>query len=321
MSDKVGVEGEESKIALPYPLPSGPSGIQWSPSRPATLEEIERAVERLEPHDGRPAPTVEQLAPLVDDALTLFDSIATDPAEAVARRVYMLFRDTASVGQRLAAIDEAWSRAFLEDRWPFSLFLAATLEREPALIAASAARYAAFAMMFGTIGWEEIGRLLTCAEFESEKCRAAVFLGLVSLGESELLNEVGDLRWELADDDVATICNITLVNPTIATVVFMLEWMEEAQRRNDQTRFAQLASAVERSGSASGAADPPSATTLDADDLRLKICYHPQRPITREQFNRQIQPRLDALAGRESGTQLIPSVQAAWGARQNEETA
>ncbi len=201
----------------------------------------------------------------------------------MARRAYPLFRDAASVEQRLAMIDEAWSRGF--DRRPvarISLFLTTMLEQEPALIAASAARYAAFVMMFEDLAWDEIGRLLYSAEYESEMCRAATFLGLIAVGDSELLGELRDIRSEMTDDEVEVICGITLVNPSLATVVFMLEWMDEAQRRNDHTRFAQLASAVERSGAASECVALSPATSLERrrsspqDLLPPSVLDHPR---------------------------------------------
>ncbi len=210
-------------------------------------------------------------------------------------------------------IDEAWSRGFDDDRWPVSLFLIVLVEEEPALIAASAARYAAFVMMFDDIAWDEIGRLYYCAEYESELCRAATFLGLMAVGNSEILDELRDLRSELSDDEVEVICGVTLVDPNLATVVFMLEWMDEAQRQNDHTRFAQLASAVERSGAASECDLLSPATSLNAGDLRLRICYHHQFSITRDQLGRQIRERLETLAEREAGIRIIPPVLEAWG--------
>ena len=299
----------------PCPVSGGESGIRWSRSRPATLEEITRALDRIEGRNGRIAPPVDELERLVRDAFTALDIELTQESEDVARRAYPLFRDAASVEQRLAMIDESWSRGFDDDRWPASVFVTAMLENEPALVAAGAARYAAFVMTIEELAWDEIGRLFYGAEDESEMCRAATFLGMAAVGDSEILGELREIRSELTDDEVEVICGITLVNPNLATVVFLLEWMDEAQRHNDHTRFAQLASLVERSGAASecGAFSP--ATSLDAGDLRLRVCYDVQFSITREQFGRHIRERLETLAERETRTRLIPPVLEAWGLR------
>ena len=169
----------------PCPLPGGESGIRWSRTRPATLEEITRALDRIEGRNGRIAPPVDELERLVRDAFTALDIELTQESEDVARRAYPLFRDAASVEQRLAMIDESWSRGFDDDRWPASVFVTAMLENEPALVAAGAARYAAFVMMIEELAWDEIGRLFYGAEYESEMCRAATFLGMVAVGDSE----------------------------------------------------------------------------------------------------------------------------------------
>ncbi len=96
----------------PCPLPGGESGIRWSRSRPATLEEITRALDRIEGRNGRIAPPVDELEQLLRDAFTALDIDSTQESEEVARRAYPLFRDAASVERRLAMIDESWSRGF-----------------------------------------------------------------------------------------------------------------------------------------------------------------------------------------------------------------
>jgi hypothetical protein len=321
VSDTRRKDGEEGGGPLPYPLPGGASGIGWERTRPATFEEIVGALDRIEQQDGRAAPDVEELEELVRDAFTIMDNETTRESFELVQHLYPLYRDAASVERRLAVIDEAWSRGFDDGRWPASVDLLTTLEREPALIAACAARYAAFVMMYTEVAFGEIARILACAEYESDNCYAATFLGLLALGDAELLSELRDHRLELTDDQVATICGVTLVEPSFATVLFLLEWMEEVQRRGDQVRFAQLASFVERAGATSWSEELPPTRYLRASDLRFNVCYHQVYPVDREQFGRHLRPRLEALAGRETGSRLIPPVLAAWGLQREGEAA
>ncbi len=303
----------DGRRATSTPLHGRESTIRWARTRPASVAEITSFLDRIEAGEGRPAPPVKDLTLLVRDAFTAVDVESTDEAERAVNRAYPLFREAATVSQRLAVIEEAWSLGFDDGRWPFSLSLATILEREPSLIAASAARYGAFVMMFSDFAAGEIARLMECAEYESETCRAATFLGLMAVGDGDLLHQLRFYRSELTDEDVATICGIPLLNPSLATIVFLLEWMEEAQRCNEHAQFEQLASAVARSGAVLDSAAPAPAAVLDAGDLRLQICYRPRHHITREKFLRQIQPRLETLAGRETGTRIIPPVLEAWG--------
>ncbi|HSO24315.1 MAG TPA: hypothetical protein VLT81_15515 [Chondromyces sp.] len=326
MSDTRRKNGEEGASALPYPLPGGASGIGWSRSRHATLEEINRAMGRIQDPNDPLQPTAEVLAELLRDVSRVYDGEPVPPvmeAGQLLGLIYPMFAETASFEQRLALIDEAFKRGFEDELWPRSLSMMATLEREPVLIATGAALYAGYVLAY-RVGWftrDEIGYMLGEAELQSELCHAATFMGLAAVGTPDFLDDLAPLRQELTDDEVAVICSIPLVNPRPATVVFFLDWMDEVQRRNDQGRFAQLASAVASWGAATGAATGTFGRCIDSADLRLRVCYDPQLQITREQLGRQIQPRLEALAKSETGSRLIPPVLAAWGVGQKVEAA
>lgn len=323
MSDEKLTAGEEGQRSLPYPLPNGESEIRWQRSRPMTLEEIERAMARMEDPEDWPQASPENLMPLVRDALAILDSDPAGTAADLVDRLYPVFADLAGYEQRLALIEEAFLRGFGEDWWPLSLGTLAGLERDPVLIASCAALFAAHVLRYQDeeFTFQELGAVINYTEYESRFHLAATFMGFFALGVPDFLDDLAPFRDELDDDDVAVICGIPLVNPGLATVVFFLDWMDEAQRRNEHARFAQLAAAVASWGPVSGATAGEDTHAIDVADLRLRVCYQPQLRITHDQFSRQIRPRLEALAGGEGGARVIPPVLKAWGVRQKAEAA
>jgi hypothetical protein len=316
VKDEERKDGEEAR-PLPYPLPGGASGIVWERTRPATVEEIERALDNMEDPEHWLQPSAENLAVLVRDAFTILDTDPDGTAGDLVDRLYPVFAGVATYEQRLALIDEAFVRSFADGAWPVSLATLTVLERDPVLIAVCAALYAAHVLRYRdeSFTYEDLGGVLAYAEEQSRVSFAATIMGFVALGVPDFLDDLAPFRDDLDDDDVAVICGIPLVKPGLATVVFFLDWMEEAQQRHEHARFAQLAAAVASWGAASSAPAGGRRHCLEADDLRLQVCWQHQLLITRDQLARQIRPRLEALAKSETGSRVIPPVLAAWGVR------
>lgn len=149
---------------------------------------------------------------------------------------------------------------------------------------------------------------------------AAIFGGLLQLGDRRVLRLLEAHREELTDDQIAAVARLYSRLPHVAAVEFFLDWMEQTDDERQPTRFAHLCAALDRI--AEDALTPKGETEPLVSEVERVFPVPPEegaeairflRRYKISEYARMIEPRLRALAAKEHGERLIPLVMKTWG--------
>jgi hypothetical protein len=230
--------------------------------------------------------------------------------------IYVEYRDSAPPHERAAFIDEISRAVANGSAMDDALLMPCLLEDAPTLIAMAAAEYANARGMAEGDPVPAADSLLATWEEDDAEHRAGKFLGLLVLGDPEVLDRLRPRRVELTDDEVGMICDATIIGPYDTTVEFTLEWLEETQADRDHGKFTMLASAITPTRSEDEEEDePPKADghciMVPGDCGGIPDDWY--FPGDWRSMGKHLAPRLMALARREPEPRVMPAVLEAYG--------
>jgi hypothetical protein len=300
---------------MPTP-PKGACPIRCPPVLPPELEEVSAMLARMVEPENWFGMEVDELRRLSWIALTSLRDDEHPRLAEIVGPIYMEYRDSAPVDDRAAFIDEISRAVANGSAKDDALLMLYVLEDAPTLIAMAVAEYT------GARGMAEYDPLpaaeMVLATWEEDDAvhRAGKFLGLLLLGDLEVLDRLRPRRVELTDDEVGMICDATIISPYTTTVEFGLAWLEETQVDRDHGKFTMLASAITPTDSDDEEKDKP--PKADGQCIMVPgdgdgIPDHWYFPIPPGLMGKLLAPRLMALARHERETRVMPALLEAYG--------
>ena len=297
----------------PPELPRVVSDIRRNPTLPPELEEVSKTLARIENPNRWFCCDQDELRRLTSAAVLSNNGETGTRLQVITVPIYLAYCESVSVEERREFIDEVWRHVVRGETNMWALWDIACLEDNPALVSAATHAFACVRLDLEDTPEATAEELGDVVEAVTDETLVGVFHGMMILGIEEFLNYLRPARQELTDDEVFMVCEIPLKDPTTGTILFLLEWLEEAQLARDHGKFKAIANALTPGGSQEES-DPYAENESEvATNPDILIAGTQNSPIAPSDFARQIEPRLRAIAERETGPRLMPSVIEAWG--------
>jgi hypothetical protein len=298
-------------------LPEPPRGHSSNIRRdrdwvPPELEEVSALLARLDNPFEWTSDDPDQLEALARAAMLAWDGEENTRIAELLPILYAEFQYTFPEEDRRRYLDETWRLVAREEAHADTLWQIAFLEEDPAIVAAAIKAYVCVRAYAEGGPTQVVDELLGAFEEVREITRAGIFHGLMVFGDEFVLDELWPKRWELTDDEVAMVCNITTYVPRLETMLFLLAWMEEAQEHSDHSRFRSIEWALTPSPDVENESEVEGqewAVTTEPDLLVAGDGFE----IDPHDFARQIEPRLRALANPKSGPRASTAWIEGWG--------
>jgi hypothetical protein len=188
-----------------------------------------------------------------------------------------------------------------------------TNDDDPTIVSTAALDFSVFHPVVGSGLLNGPEAVLEIFQTNNVKCRAGLFKGLLLLGDDRVCGLLRSERRSLSNDEARVVCGPGSGFVFAATVDFLIDWLEDAERTMDESLYGLVAAAL--GNLPRGAVMPTvvSGRRRFPVDPGGEILEEGFQNIPIDEYAKTIEPRLRKIARREPPPQVMPLVLGAWG--------